>query len=136
VGGLPRYEPALLEDQARFLQRRAASFMRGAIVVGAVFGGLVGATPLTSLVTAWAIPSEYGVATVIAGVALGALVGFVLGEGRARQLRVQVQLTLCALRAERTLDLILERLDAQETLPEETRQRVTHPARSWNLTQN
>lgn len=112
-----RYAPALLEADARLLYRRAASIHSTAVVVGLVLGAIVGATPLTDLVTAWKIPAEYGVATAIVGAALGTLLGFAVGQGRARQLRAQAQRTLCALTTERTVDSILRLLDSAAMEP-------------------
>jgi hypothetical protein len=113
------YKPALLEDHARLLYCRASSIQNTAIVLGLALGGLVGATPLTSLVTAWHIPAAFGVATAIGGTAAGALLGYVVGQGRAQRLRTDAQKTLCALSTERSVNSILAWLDAARTQPDE-----------------
>jgi hypothetical protein len=113
----PSYNPALLENHAGLLYRRASSIQNTAIVLGLVLGGLVGATPLTSLVTAWHIPAAFGVATAIGGAATGALLGYVVGQGRSQRLRTDAQKTLCALSTERAVDSILAWLDAAQQRP-------------------
>ncbi len=113
------YHPALLEGHARLLYRRASSIQNTAIVLGLALGGLVGATPLTSLVTAWHIPAAFGVATAIGGAAAGALLGYVVGQGRAQRLRTDAQKTLCALSTQRAVDSILTWLDAARAQPDE-----------------
>jgi hypothetical protein len=116
VAGLS-YNPALLENHARRLYRRASSIQDTAIFLGVVLGGLAGATPLTSIVTAWHIPAAFGVATAIAGAAAGALLGYVVGQGRSQRLRADAQHVLCTLSTERALDSILVRLDGAQAQP-------------------
>ena len=57
---------------------------RMSIAVGAVVGVLVGAVPLSPLSFAWPVPSSYGLATVLVGLGCGLLIGFVVGDSRAR----------------------------------------------------
>jgi hypothetical protein len=57
---------------------------RASVAVGAVVGVLVGAVPLSPLSFVWPIPSTYGLATVLVGLGCGLLIGFVVGDSRAR----------------------------------------------------
>jgi len=57
---------------------------RASVAVGAVVGVLVGAVPLSPLSFAWPIPSTFGLATVLVGLGCGLLIGFVVGDSRAR----------------------------------------------------
>jgi hypothetical protein len=57
---------------------------RMSVAAGAVAGVLLGAVPLSPLSFAWPIPSTYGLATVLVGLGCGLLIGFVVGDSRAR----------------------------------------------------
>lgn len=57
---------------------------RASVVAGAVVGVLVGSVPLSPLSFAWPIPSNFGLATVLVGLGCGTLIGFVVGDSRAR----------------------------------------------------
>ncbi len=57
---------------------------RASVAVGAVVGVLVGTVPLSPLSFVWPIPSSFGLATVLVGLGCGLLIGFVVGDSRAR----------------------------------------------------
>ena len=78
---------------------KARGVARLSVAIGAGFGLAVGAVPLTPLRFAWPIPGQYGFATILAGLGVGILVGYVVGDTRAQlyrrmaeQARLQLQL--------------------------------------------
>jgi hypothetical protein len=87
-------DPALIEEYALRLERRAGSVRRGARFAGALLGLVVGAVPLSPLGEFLLVPASFGVATILLGAAVGALFGHVIGESRALDIRVQAQLVL------------------------------------------
>ncbi|MHB8641777.1 MAG: hypothetical protein ACYDA3_02655 [Gaiellaceae bacterium] len=99
---VPPYDPDVIERFAARLERRAVAVRRGMTATGAVFGALVGSVPLTPLHVAWPVPQLFGFATLLAGAGAGALIGYVVGDGRAEINRLHAQTTLCALHAQRT----------------------------------
>ena len=107
------YEPTVIEEHARRLNRRADSMGVTGATIGVVVGGFVGCIPLTSLGAAWPIPGQFGIATLLAGVLLGAALGYVVGDGRAFGYRLQAQRSLCQLQLERNMAALLSspRLD-------------------------
>jgi hypothetical protein len=114
------YEPRVIEMHAQRLNRRADSMGVTSAVIGAVIGGFFGAVPLTSLGDAWPIPSQFGFGTLLLGVLLGALTGYVIGDARGFDYRLQAQSSLCQLQLERNTAalLLLPTLDAQPVRPE------------------
>ena len=59
----------------------------------------MGSVPVSPLRAAWPIPTNYGFATMLGGLFVGVLIGYVIGDGRARlyhrmaeQARLQLQL--------------------------------------------
>ena len=99
---MPPYEPEVIELFAAQLQRRAKTVRRGFAVAGMLLGALFGSFPLTSLGNAWPIPHIFGFTTLLLGAAVGAFIGWVVGEGRAAMYRMHAQTTLCQLHAQRT----------------------------------
>jgi hypothetical protein len=95
-------DPALIEGYALRLERRAGSVRRGARIVGALLGGVLGAVPLTPLGEFLPVPASFGIATLLLGAAVGALFGHVIGESRALDIRVQAQLVLFQLHGGRS----------------------------------
>ena len=87
-------DPTLVEGYALRLERRAGSVRRGARIAGALLGAVLGAVPLTPLADFVPVPASFGVATLLLGAAVGALLGHVIGESRALDIRVQAQLVL------------------------------------------
>jgi hypothetical protein len=95
------YEPDVIERFAERLEARARMLVRGATAAGGGFGALVGSIPLSPLGAAWPIPHVFGVATVLAGLLAGGLIGYVVGSGRAQLHRLHAQTVLCQLHAQR-----------------------------------
>ena len=110
----PPYEPEKIERYAALLERRAVAVRRGLTLGGGLVGALFGSVPLTPLGDAWPIPSIFGFATLIGGAAVGALIGYVVGDGRAEMLRLHAQMTLCTLHAQRATIAIWKLLRARE----------------------
>ncbi len=99
---MPPYDPDVIERFAARLERRAVAVRRGCTVAGAVLGALFGAVPLTPLAVAWPVPHLFGFTTLAVGLGVGALIGYVVGDGRAEIYRLHAQTTLCQLHAQRT----------------------------------
>lgn len=99
---MPSYDPEVIERFAAQLERRAKAVRRGFTAGGLVLGGLFGSIPLTPLGRAWPIPHIFGFTTFLVGLCVGALIGWVVGEGRAEMYRLHAQTTLCQLHAQRT----------------------------------
>src|SRR5438552_5072030 len=95
------YEPRVILEHADRLNRRADSMGVTSAFIGAVIGGFFGAVPLTSLGDAWPIPSTFGVGTLLTGLLIGALIGYVIGDARSFGYRLQAQSSLCQLHLER-----------------------------------
>jgi len=88
-----------VEELVAHYQTKARAVTRTGVAIGATFGALVGAIPLTPLRAAWPIPSSYGFATLLGGLAVGLLIGYVVGDPRGKlyermadQARLQLQL--------------------------------------------
>lgn len=88
-----------VEELGAHYRSKARMVTRLGVGVGAALGVLVGAVPLTPLRFAWPIPSQYGVATILAGLGVGVLIGYVIGDARgqlyrrmAHQARLQLRL--------------------------------------------
>ena len=98
---LPAYDPKIIEQFAQKLYRKADAFVAGSIVIGASLGAAFGAVPLTSLGSAWPIPSYLGFATLLLGGLLGGLIGYVIGDTRSFGYRLKAQSALCQVQTER-----------------------------------
>jgi hypothetical protein len=88
-----------VEELVAHYQSKARAVSRAGVAVGAFAGVLVGSIPLSPLRAAWPIPSSYGFATVLGGLVVGVLIGYVVGDPRAKlyqrmaeQARLQLQL--------------------------------------------
>jgi predicted lipid-binding transport protein (Tim44 family) len=88
-----------VEELVAHYQAKARAVSRTGVAVGAFVGVLVGSIPLSPLRAAWPIPSSYGFATVLGGLVVGVLIGYVIGDPRAKlyqrmaeQARLQLQL--------------------------------------------
>jgi len=88
-----------VEELVGHYQAKARSVGRLGVAIGASAGVLIGAVPLSPLRFAWPIPSGYGFATILGGLVVGVLIGYVIGDGRAQmyqrmaeQARLQLQL--------------------------------------------
>ena len=88
-----------VQELAAHYRSKARDVARAGVAAGAAAGLVVGLVPLTPLRFAWPIPSQYGYATTLVGLGLGLLIGYVIGDGRARlyqrmaeQARLQLKL--------------------------------------------
>ncbi len=94
---------------------RARAVSRFGVVTGAAAGLFVGAVPLTPLRFAWPIPSEYGFATILAGLGIGVLVGYVIGDARAQVYRRMAEQARLQLRLEQRISANDARIAELET---------------------
>jgi hypothetical protein len=113
MSAAPQYTPEIIEEYAARLYRRASSMGIGAAVTGAVVGSFFGAIPLTSLGDAWPIPSAFGFATMLVGLVVGALIGWVIGDARGFGYRLQAQSALCQLQSERNTAAMARAIDVR-----------------------
>lgn len=113
----PVYDPKVIEQFAEKLYRKASSFVAGSVVIGASLGAAFGAVPLTSLGEAWPIPSYLGLATLLLGGLLGAVIGYVIGDTRSFGYRLQAQSALCQLQSERNTALVARAVSARASAP-------------------
>lgn len=120
---MPPYDPEVIEQFAARLERRAVAVRRGLVATGAALGAAVGAVPLTPLHIVWNVPHSFGIASMLVGLVIGGLIGWVVGDGRAELHRLHAQTTLCQLHAQRT-SLAIWRLLEQK---HEQEQRVPVP---------
>ena len=88
-----------VEELVAHYQAKARQVGRLGVAIGAGVGVLVGSIPLSPLRFAWPIPSSFGFATILGGLAVGVLIGYVIGDGRSKmyermadQARLQLQL--------------------------------------------
>lgn len=88
-----------VEELVAHYQAKARAVGRAGVAVGAFLGVAIGSIPLSPLRAAWPIPSSYGFATLLGGLIVGVLVGYVVGDPRAKlyqrmaeQARLQLQL--------------------------------------------
>jgi hypothetical protein len=113
----PVYDPKVIEQFAEKLYRKASSFVAGSVVIGASLGAAFGAVPLTSLGEAWPIPSYLGLATLLLGGLLGAVIGYVIGDTRSFGYRLQAQSALCQLQSERNTAVVARAARAASPAP-------------------
>lgn len=99
VGAAPVVEKHAIEELVEHYRGKGRAVGRAGVALGASAGVLVGAVPLSPLAFAWPIPASFGFATVLGGLFAGLLVGFVVGDARARmyhrmaeQARLQLEL--------------------------------------------
>jgi hypothetical protein len=99
VGSAPDAAQRAVEELVAHYEGKARAVSRAAVAVGAIVGTLVGAIPLSPLRAAWPIPSSYGFATLLGGLVVGVLIGYVVGDPRAKlytrmaeQARLQLRL--------------------------------------------
>src|SRR5205085_8288212 len=88
-------DPTLVEEQVRRLNRQADSLGLLGVVIGLAAGAVIGGLPLAAR---GPIPSKFGIATLLLGVLLGGLLGYVVGNSRAFGYRLRGQLMLGQLR--------------------------------------
>jgi hypothetical protein len=99
VGAEKEAAQKAVEELVALYQAKARAVSRAGVAVGAFTGVAVGAIPLSPLRAAWPIPSTYGFATLLGGLVVGVLIGYVIGDPRAKlyqrmadQARLQLQL--------------------------------------------
>jgi hypothetical protein len=109
---MTEFDPTVIERHAVLMYRRAAALVRGSILLGALLGGAVGGYPLTRW-SHWPIPHAFGLATLLGGVLAGVAIGYVVGDSRATNVRLQAQLVLHQLQLERNTAAIAATLAEQ-----------------------
>jgi hypothetical protein len=80
-------------------EAKARAVGRLGVAIGAIAGAAVGSVPVSPLRAAWPIPTNFGFATMLGGLFVGVMIGYVIGDGRAQlyhrmaeQARLQLQL--------------------------------------------
>ena len=73
-----------VEELVAHYQAKARAVSRTGVAIGAFAGVLVGSIPLSPLRAAWPIPSSYGFATLLGGLVVGVLIGYVVGDPRGK----------------------------------------------------
>jgi hypothetical protein len=91
---LPNFDPRVIERFAESAYRKANAIFTGCVAGGVVLGAIFGATPLTPLGEHWPIPPAFGFATMLAGAAVGGVIGYVVGDTRSALCRLQGQTAL------------------------------------------
>src|SRR3981189_377133 len=104
----------MLEQKNR-LNRRADSMGLTTAIIRAVTGALFASLPLPSLGDSWPIPHQFGFGTLLAGILVGALAGYVIGDARSFGYRLQAQSSLCQLHLERNTAALLS--DSYSAVP-------------------
>jgi hypothetical protein len=97
----PQFDPSVIERYAEQLYRKADSVRIGSAIAGAVLGVIFGAAPMSPLGEYLPVPAAFAMATVLLGALVGGFIGYVVGEGRAFQIRLQAQMVLFQVQLER-----------------------------------
>lgn len=105
-GSPPRFDPTVIERYAQQLYRKSHSVRTGFAFVGAAVGVVFGAAPVSPLGSYLPVPGSFGPATILLGGLLGALLGYVVGEGRSFRIQLQAQLMLFQLQLERNTHVL------------------------------
>jgi hypothetical protein len=92
-----------VQELAAHYRSKARAVARAGVTTGATLGLAVGAIPLTPLHFAWPIPSSYGIATALAGLGIGILIGYVVSDGRAQLYRRMAEQARLQLKLEERL---------------------------------
>jgi hypothetical protein len=92
-----------VQELAAHYRAKARAVARLGVTAGAGLGLFLGSVPLTPLHFAWPIPSRYGIATALAGLGIGILIGYVIGDGRAQLYRRMGEQARLQLRLEERL---------------------------------
>jgi hypothetical protein len=123
---LPDFDPRIIERYVETTYRKATAIFIGSVTAGVMIGAAFGATPLTSLGSAWPIPKIFGFATMLSGALIGGLIGYIVGDTRSFVCRLQGQTALAQIETAVNSRRALEQLEAIE---EVTRRLRTAPAR-------
>jgi hypothetical protein len=123
---LPDFDPRIIERYVETTYRKATAIFVGSVTAGVMIGAVFGATPLTSLGSAWPIPKIFGFATMLSGAFIGGLIGYIVGDTRAFICRLQGQTALAQVETAMNSRRALEQLEAIEAV---TRRLRTAPAR-------
>jgi predicted lipid-binding transport protein (Tim44 family) len=123
---LPAFDPRIIERYVETTYRKATAIFVGSVTAGVMIGAVFGATPLTSLGSAWPIPKIFGFATMLSGAFIGGLIGYIVGDTRAFICRLQGQTALAQVETAMNSRRALEQLEAIEAV---TRRLRTAPAR-------
>lgn len=109
-----------VEELVAHYEGKARAVGRAGIAIGAFVGVLVGSVPLSPLEFVWPIPSTFGFATVLGGLGIGVLIGYVIGETRARmyhrmaeQARLQLDLEARLSQSDARMSQLLAALTAR-----------------------
>ncbi len=118
-----------VEELVGHYQAKARAVGRLGVAIGASAGVLVGAVPLSPLRFAWPIPSSYGFATILGGLIVGVMIGYVIGDARAQmyhrmaeQSRLQLQLEQRISENDTRMAQLLTALTARATASARARQ--------------
>lgn len=86
------YDPAVIQEFAEKMYKRANSIIVSATILGVLFGGGIGYFLDQSL--------GYGQIVPIIGLILGGIIGFSIGQDRAFALKLNAQTALCQMKTE------------------------------------
>lgn len=99
----PEMAQRAVEELCDHYRAKARAVARVGVATGAAIGLLVGSVPVTPLHFAWPIPTHYVFATILAGISVGALIGYVIGDARAQLYRRMAQQARLQLQLERRI---------------------------------
>lgn len=124
-----------VEELVVHYQAKARAVGRLGVAIGALMGVLVGSVPLSPLRFAWPIPSGYGFATILGGLVVGVLIGYVIGDARAQlyqrmaeQARLQLQLEQRLSENDARMAQLLTALTARAAASAQRTAQAPHPA--------
>jgi hypothetical protein len=125
VAAAPDVAQRAVAELGAHYRARARAVSRLGVSAGAALGLVVGAVPLTPLRFAWPVPSTYGFATILAGLGVGILIGYVVGDARAQMYKRMAEQARLQLRLETRItanDARIAELEAElqaRTAPDE-----------------
>ena len=93
----------LIEQYARHLERKASGLVRRWAAVCAVLGGALGGFPLVYHSSNARVPSHLGFGTLLLGLLAGGYSGYTLGQRRAFEARLQLQMLVRQWQVEQSL---------------------------------
>src|SRR5438067_1203620 len=125
---LPDFNPRIIERYVETTYRKATAIFVGSVTAGVMIGAVLGATPLTSLGSAWPIPKIFGFATMLSGAFIGGLIGYIVGDTRSFMCRLQGQTALAQVETAINSRRVLEQLEAIEAVTRRLRTAPPRPA--------